>query len=65
MDIEKIRKDNNNYIDEYEKYQEEDTIGDKDTFSIYKYLFKKKVNEAIEEFDKICNDSYKSDIFSI
>ena len=62
MDIEKIRKDNNNYIDEYEKYQKENIIGDKDTFSIYKYLFKKKVNEAIEEFDKICNDSYKSDI---
>ena len=62
MDIEKIRKDNNNYIDEYEKYQKEDIIGDKDTFSIYKYLFKKKVNEALEEYDKICNDSYKSDI---
>lgn len=62
MDIEKIRKDNYNYIDEYESNQSEDIIGDKDTFSIYKYLFKKKVNEAIEEFDKICNDSIKSDI---
>ena len=62
MDIEKIRKDNYNYIDEYEKYQKEDIIGDKDTFSIYKYLFKKKIDEAIKEFDKICNDSSKSDI---
>lgn len=62
MDIEKIKKDNKNYIDEYELYQTEDIIGDKDLFSIYKYLFKKKINEAIKEFNKLCNDSKKSDI---
>ena len=62
MDIEKIKKDNMNYIDEYELYQTEDITGDKDLFSIYKYLFKKKINEATKEFNKLCNDSKKSDI---
>ena len=55
MDIEKIRKDNKDYIDEYEKYQTEYTEDDKNLFSIYKYLFKKKVDEAIEEFSKYNN----------
>lgn len=62
MDIEKIKKDNENYIDEYELYQTEDITGDKDLFSIYKYLFKKKIDEATKEFNKLCNDSNISDI---
>lgn len=62
MDIEKIKKDNYDYIDAYELYQNEEIIGDKNIFSIYRYLFKKKVNEAIKEFNKLCNNSEISDI---
>lgn len=62
MDIEKIKKDNYDYIDAYELYQSKEIIGDKNIFSIYRYLFKKKVNEAILEFNKLCNNSEISDI---
>ena len=58
MDIEKIKKDNYDYIDAYELYQNKEIIGDNNIFSIYKYLFKKK----IKEFSKLCNNSEISDI---
>ena len=64
MDIEKIKKDNYAYIDAYELYQSKEIIGDKNIFSIYRYLFKKKVNEAILEFNKLCNNSEISDILA-
>lgn len=62
MDIEKIKKDNYDYIDAYELYQNKEIIGDNNIFSIYKYLFKKKIDEAIKEFSKLCNNSEISDI---
>ena len=64
MDIEKIKKDNYDYIDAYELYQSEEIIGDKNIFSIYRYLFKKKIDEAIKEFSKLCNNSEISDILA-
>lgn len=64
MDIEKIKKDNYDYIDAYELYQNKEIIGDNNIFSIYKYLFKKKIDEAILEFNKLCNDSEISDILA-
>ena len=62
MDLEKIRKDNKDYIDAYDLYRTEDTTDDNNLFSIYKYLFKKKIDEAIEEFNKSYNNARVTDI---
>lgn len=64
MDLDKIKKDNKNYIDAYELYQSEDILENKDLFSIYRHLFKKKVDEAVKEFNKLCNNSEISDILA-
>lgn len=56
MNLEKVKKDNLEYIDAYFKYLNDIARGDNDLFFIYKELFIEKINECVKEYESIYNN---------
>lgn len=56
MNLEKVKKDNSEYIDTYFKYLNDVARGDNDLFFIYKELFIEKINECVKEYENIYNN---------